>query len=234
MGDRMSMVISGVSSPAPRPILTEVTQSYRTASGVEVEIQYMSVSDAAAATRSGGTIDLVILPSQAMAQLEADGHLLAGHTKAFARSGMAIAVRAGAALPDIGDEDAVRLAFCNAHRIGYSTGLSGDYLLQLVERWGLSESLADRLVLAPAGVPVGRLVAQGEVDLGFQQLSELKPIAGIEIVGSLPPDIQVETVFSAGVGRSSMAPEQALSFIAYLTSDAARAAKRAHDMEPMS
>jgi len=230
----MGTVIAGVSSPAPRPILAEVIQAYRATRGVEVEIQYMSVSDAGASIRSGAAIDVVILPLKAMAQLEAEGHLLAGHTRAFARSGMALAVPACAARPDIHDEDAVRLAFCNAPKIGYSAGLSGDYLLQLLERWGLSQSLADRLVLAPTRVPVGRLVAQGEADLGFQQLSELMAIAGIEILGSLPADIQVETVFSAGVGQSSTAPEPAVSFIDYLASDVTREVKRAHGMEPMS
>ena len=99
----MGTVIAGVSSPAPRPILAEVIQAYRATRGVEVEIQYMSVSDAGASIRSGAAIDVVILPLKAMAQLEAESHLLAGHTRAFARSGMALAVPAGAARPDIHD-----------------------------------------------------------------------------------------------------------------------------------
>ncbi|HVV95174.1 MAG TPA: substrate-binding domain-containing protein, partial [Hyphomicrobiales bacterium] len=160
-----------------------------------------------------------------------EGHVLAGSVKGFARSGMAIAVRAGAPQPDISSEDAVKRAVAAAGKVGYSTGPSGDHVLKLCERWGILPSGAGRLVKAPPGVPVGSLVAKGEVDLGFQQLSELLHEPGIAIVGPLPPDIQAVTVFAAGVSRTSPQPEETRALIAFLASPEAEDDKRAQGME---
>src|SRR3954465_8827652 len=117
-------------------------------------------------------------------------------------------------------------------RICYSTGPSGDHLKQLWERWGIAELVSQRAIQAPAGVPVGEIVAREDADLGFQQLSELLHVPGIEIVGPLPPEIQAVTVFSAGVSNMSPQREEACALVAYLTSPEAEAAKRQHGMEP--
>ncbi len=157
---------------------------------------------------------------------------MSGSIRGFARSGMAIAVRAGAERPDIGDEESVRLAVAAARKVCYSTGPSGDHLLKLYERWGLSQTHADRLLKAPPGVPVGSLVAQGDADLGFQQLSELIHVPGIDVVGPLPPEIQAVTVFAAGVCSSSSQPAQTEALIAYLASPETDAVKREQGMDP--
>ena len=138
----------------------------------------------------------------------------------------------GAAHPDISNEDAVRTAISAARRVGYSTGPSGDHLLGLCERWGLLPGMADRMLKAPPGVPVAKLVAEGEADLGFQQLSELLDAPGIEIVGPLPPEIQAVTVFAAGVAARSARADDTQALIDYLTSPDADAVKRAHGMDP--
>jgi molybdate transport system substrate-binding protein len=104
--------------------------------------------------------------------------------------------------------------------------------LQLIDRWGISGSMADHLIQAPPGVPVGTMLAQGEADLGFQQLSELLHVPGIEVVGPLPSEIQAVTVFTAGVTQTSSQPEQACALVAFLTSPDAEAAKRQQGMEP--
>ena len=134
--------------------------------------------------------------------------------------------------PNVRDEESVRQAILDARRICYSTGPSGDHLLQLWERWGIAETVSQRALQAPPGVPVGTLVAEGEADLGFQQLSELMHVPGIEILGPLPPEIQSVTVFTAGVSGMSLQPEKAQALLAYLTSPQAEAPKRQYGMEP--
>jgi len=225
----MSTAIAGVSSMATRVILGDLAQRYEAASGTPVAIRAMGGVDAAKLIRAGEETDIVILASGPMGQLETEGHLLAGSVKPFARSGMAIAVKAGAPRPDIGSEDAVRRAIAAARKVGYSTGPSGDHLLQLCARWGLDDP--ERMLKAPPGIPVGALVAQGDADLGFQQLSELL-MPGIDVLGPLPTEIQAVTVFAAGVARTSRRAEETRALIAYLTGPDADAVKRAHGMEP--
>jgi molybdate transport system substrate-binding protein len=216
---------------ATRLILGELAQRYEAASGVRVAIKAMGGVDAARLVRDGEPTDIVILASGPMAKLEAEGHILPGSIRGFARSAMAIAVRAGAERPDIGDEEAVRRAVFAAKKVCYSTGPSGDHLLQLCERWGLPAE-SERLLKAPPGVPVGSLVAQGEAELAFQQLSELIHVPGIEVVGPLPPEIQAVTVFAAGVCNASSQPAETQDLIAFLTSSKTDEVKRDQGMEP--
>jgi len=227
----MSTTIAGISSMATRLILGELAQRYEAATGAQVSIKAMGGVDAARLVREGDATDIVILASGPMAKLEAEGHILAGSIKGFARSGMAIAVRAGAPLPDISDEDAVRRAVFAAKTVCYSTGPSGDHLLQLCQRWGLPAD-SERLLKAQPGVPVGSLVAQGDADLGFQQLSELIHVPGIAVVGPLPPQIQAVTVFAAGVASASSQPLETQKLIAFLASPETDEVKTGQGMEP--
>jgi molybdate transport system substrate-binding protein len=217
---------------ATRLILGELGQRYEALSGIPVAIAAMGGVDAARRVRAGEVTDIVVLAANVMAQLEAEGHIVPGGIKGLARSGMAIAIPAGSEPPDIGDEAAVRLAVSAARKVCYSTGPSGDHLLKLCERWGLLPDEAGRLVKAPPGVPVGALVARGEADIGFQQLSELIHVPGIAVVGPLPPDIQAVTVFSAGVASTSSRPQETADLIAYFTSAEAHEVLRAQGMEP--
>ncbi len=227
----MTAALAGISSMATRLILGELAQRYEAKTGVAVEIRSMGGVDAARLIRAGEAADMVVLASNVMAQLEAEGHVRPGSIRGFARSGMAIAVRAAAERPDIGTQDAVRRAVLAARRVGYSTGPSGDHLLKLCAGWGLSAD-SERLVKAPPGVPVGKLVADGEADLGFQQLSELIHAPGVQVVGPLPPDIQAVTIFSAGVCAASERPAETEALIEFLASPEADAVKREQGMEP--
>ena len=142
--------------------------------------------------RAGEATDIVVLAAKVMRALEAEGRLAQGDTRDFARSEIGIAVRAGSALPSVADEKAVKQAMWDARKICYSTGPSGDHLKALCEKWGMPP---ERVLIAPPGVPVTSLVANGEADLGFQQLSELIGQPGVEVAGPLPPEIQAVTVF---------------------------------------
>ena len=114
----------------------------------------------------------------------------------------------------------------------YSTGPSGDHLKALCEKWDFADSVLARALVAPPGVPVASLVAKGDADLGFQQLSELISQPAIEVVGPLPPEIQAVTVFSAGVSVKSSDPEGARAFVAFLASAETAPTKQRHGMEP--
>jgi molybdate transport system substrate-binding protein len=227
----MTTTLSGISSMATRLILAELCQRYQAETGVQAAIQSMGGVDAAVKVRAGEPADIVVLASGPMAKLEAEGHLVAGSVKGFTRSGMAIAVKSGAARPDISNEAAVKAAVLAADKVCYSTGPSGDHLLSLAAQWGLAAD-HPKLVKAPPGIPVGSLVAQGEADLGFQQLSELIHVQGIVVLGPLPPEIQNVTVFAAGVAAVSKQPEQTAKLVAYLASSETAGVKQAQGMEP--
>lgn len=228
----MSTTITGISSMATRPVLADLAAAYRARTGVEVAIESVGGVDAARRVLAGEAFDVVVLASDAIAKLAAAGRVLAGSEAALVHSGVAVAVRAGAARPDLGSEDAVRAAVLAARSLSYSTGPSGVQLAKLFERWGIADQIAGRIVQAPPGVPVGSLVARGEVELGFQQLSELLPLPGIEIIGPLPPAIQITTTFTAAVCTAAAQPDAARALLAFLQSPEAAEAKRRHGMDP--
>jgi molybdate transport system substrate-binding protein len=226
------MGLSGISSMATRQVLADLVAPFERRAGLTVSIESVGGVDAAKRVQAGEPFDLVLLASNAIDDLIAAGRVLAGSKVDFVRSGVAVAVRAGAPRPDIGSEDAVRRAVQSARSLSYSTGPSGVQLAKLFERWGIAGEIKDRIVQAPAGVPVGTLVARGEVELGLQQLSELMHLAGIDVVGPLPPAIQIVTTFSAGICATSKHVDAARQFLQFITSVDAVEAKRRHGMEP--
>lgn len=225
--------IRGISSMATRQVLADLVAAFAQQSGAGAAIESVGGVDAARRVAAGEPFDVVILASDAIDKLMAAGHLLPGSKVDWVHSGVAVAVPAGAPLPDIGSEDAVRSAVLAAPSISLSTGPSGVALARLFERWGIADQIAPRMVQAPPGVPVGSLVAKGEVALGFQQLSELLHVPGIQIVGPLPPAIQITTTFSSGIGALSQQAEAARALLAWLASPAAEEAKRKQGMSPV-
>lgn len=217
---------------ATRQVLADLADAYRRRSGVLVEFESVGGVDAARRVQAGEPFDVVVLAADAIDKLVADGRVVAGSRTDLAHSGVAIAVRAGAQRPAVDSEDALRRAVLSARALGYSTGPSGVALARLFERWGIADAIRDRLVQAPPGVPVGALLARGEVDLGFQQLSELLHLEGIEVLGPMPPGLEIVTTFSAGLCATSTQPDAARALLDYLRSPEAAQAKRHHGMEP--
>ena len=228
----MTPKITGISSMATRQVLAELCAAFEQGSGCEVAIESVGGVDAAKRVLLGEPFDVVVLASDAIDKLVAAGRVTAGSKVDLVRSGVAIAVRSGAPRPDIGSEEAVRRAVQAARSISYSTGPSGVQLAKLFERWGIAGEIKDRIVQAPPGVPVGSLVARGEVELGFQQLSELMHLSGIDVVGPLPPAIQITTIFSAGMCACSTQSDAVRRMLDFMTSPLAAQAKRRQGMEP--
>lgn len=221
-----------ISSMATRALLAELAPMWRERSPLDLAIESVGGVDAARRVQGGEAVDLVVLASNAIDALIDGGHAVPGSRSDLVRSGVSVAVRAGAARPDIGSEDAVREAVLRAHTLGYSTGPSGVQLSKLFERWGIDTQVRDRLVQAPPGVPVGELVARGEVELGFQQTSELLHVDGITVLGPLPPAIQIVTVFSAARATASTRADEVRELLAFWTSPATAEAKRRQGMDP--
>jgi molybdate transport system substrate-binding protein len=219
-----------ISSMATKLLLADLSARYRVHTGVTVNVVSVGGVDAARRVQAGEIFDAVMLASGAIEQLASTGHLVPGSRVDVVDSGVAVAVPAGAALPDIGSEAAVKAAVLAAPRLSCSTGPSGVQLAQLFQRWGIADAIAGRLVTAPPGVPVGALVARGEVDLGFQQLSELMHLPGITVVGPLPPAIQITTTFSAAIARTCRQPDAVRALLQFFASPALAGLKAEHGM----
>lgn len=217
---------------ATRALLADLVAQYQETHAQPVDCESVGGVDAARRVQTGEAFDVVMLAANAIEQLLAAGKLVAGSRVDLVRSGVAVAVKAGAARPDIASEEAVKLAILGARSISYSTGPSGVHLAQLFERWGIAEAIKARIKQAPPGVPVGSLVAAGEVELGFQQLSELMSLPGIQVLGPLPPAIQIITVFSAGVSVTSTQRDGARALLEFMGSTEADDVKRRSGMEP--
>jgi molybdate transport system substrate-binding protein len=178
---------------------------------------------------AGEQFDIVILAADSIDTLLRDGHL-AGSRTDLMRSGIAVAVRKGEPQPDISSERALKDLVRSTNSLSYSTGPSGVYLERLFERWGLSESVKGRVIVPPPGVPVASLVASGQSQIGFQQLSELIDQPDVLVVGSLPPDVQMFTTFCGAIGAQSASRAAGEGLLGYLASDSRLAVKRRYGM----
>jgi len=220
-----------ISSMATRQLLAELAAKWQRKTGIDVTIESVGGVDAARRVQAGEAFDGLVLASDAIDKLIIAGCVVAGSRVDLVQSSVAVAVKAGTRLPDISSEAALRSAIVAAPSIGYSTGPSGVALVKLFEHWGLLEVLQSRIVQAPPGIPVGTLVARGEVALGFQQLSELMHLDGITVVGTLPDAVAITTIFSVGTCAASMQRETAERLFAFMASTETVSVKQKHGMQ---
>ena len=227
----MASRISIISSMATRQLLADLVAEFQRTSAQQVAVESVGGVDAARRVQAGEAFDVVVLAANAIGQLTEAGKIVPGSRVELVKSGVSIAVRSGAARPDIGSEKAVKQAVLSARSLSYSTGPSGMHLVKLFERWGIADIIKSRIVQAPPGVPVGTLVARGEVELGFQQLSELIHLSGIDVLGPLPTAIQIITTFSAGLAVASTQAAAVRALLDFMVSPAALEAKLRNGME---
>jgi molybdate transport system substrate-binding protein len=221
-----------LSSMAARDVLREMASHYQADTARAVNTEAAGGVDVAKRVHRGEPVDVVVLASNAIDKLIEEKKLLAGSRVDLVNSGIAIAIRANGPRPDTGTEEEVRRAVLAAGSLSYSTGPSGVYLEKLFERWGILDAIRSRIVVPPPGVAVGSLVASGTVELGFQQLSELKSIPDVEVVGLLPAAIQSMTIFSGGISVSCADPAAARHLLAFMASPVTADTKLRHGMEP--
>ena len=217
-----------ISSMATRQLLGALCRQWTEESGQTVALESVGGVDAARRIAAGEHFDVAVLASDALDELLESGRV--GRITSIALSGVAVAARSGTA-PPISTVALLLETLRSSRAIGYSTGPSGKALLAMLAQWGVLDSLQSRLVQAPPGVPVGALIAQGTVDLGFQQHSELIHCEGIALLGPMPPGAEISTFFAAApcvAGRQ----QQAEAFIAYLASASCVPTIRAEGMQP--
>ena len=226
------MRVRVISSMATRKLLQDLVAQFESATSTQVALESVGGVDAAKRVKAGEVFDVVVLAKDAIENLSVSGLLLWDDQVDIVQSGVAVAVRSGEPRPDISTADAMRQAVLAAGTIGYSTGPSGVQLARLFEAWGIADTLSGRVTVAPPGVPVASLVARGDVALGFQQLSELLGVDGIDIVGALPPEIAITTTFSGAIARTTTHEQRARELLRFMTLPAAADIKRRHGMEP--
>jgi molybdate transport system substrate-binding protein len=219
-----------ISSMATRDVLAELASAYERKTGQPVTAEAGGGVDVAKRARQGEAFDIVVLASDVIDKLIEEGHLV-GRRFDVVKSGVAIAVRAGSAKPDISTEDAVKRAVSSAKSLSYSTGPSGVYLEKMFARWGILDTLRSRIVVPPPGVPVASMVADGRAEIGFQQLSELLNKPGVDVIGALPDAIQSVTIFSGGMSATCTRQDAARTLLEYLGSPATASVKQKYGLE---
>jgi molybdate transport system substrate-binding protein len=183
--------------------------------------------------RRGEEVDVAVLSDPVFAELVTEGHIAAASRTPLARSAIGMAVRAGARRPDITSVEAFTRALLQARSVAYSAQTSGVYLVtELFPRLGIAEALAAKSIRVDRG-RVGTVVARGEAEIGFQQMSELLPIRGIDVVGPLPVELQRLTLYFAGVTTSARHAQAARALIAYFVSPEGRRAIADSGLEPV-
>ena len=221
------MPVAVLSSLALKGVLEEFKAPFERSLGSALEMRFDATQAILAQRASGFRCDLLVLTAEAMRELEKAGEV--AHVRALGSSGVGVAVRAGAPRPDIGSVEALKRALESASSVAHSkVGASGIYFSQLIEQLPLK--LKKRVVVEKG--PVGLAVARGEAEIGLQQLCELAPVPGIDIIGPLPPALQKMTHFAAGIPASAANPKGAAALLDLLRGDVARAAMIKGGLQP--
>ena len=211
-------------------VMSVLVPEFERTSGHKLSIAYDTANLLMGRIKGGEAADLAILTGPAMDELLKQGKV-AGRTD-LARSGVGISVRSGAPKPDIGSVEALKRALLDAKSVAYTTtGASGVYFAGLIERLGIAEQVKAKAKLRPGGA-VGELVAKGEAEMAVQQIPELMSVAGTDLVGPLPPEVQYVTVFSAGVLAGAKEGAAAQALVNFLSTPAAARVLKAKGMEP--
>ena len=203
-----------------KSVLVELVPAFeRTGAGkptIRPSITWGATANLAKELEGGAIADLAVLTAEAIDELIKHGKIAGGRVD-LARSGIGVAVRKGAKKPDIRSPDALKRALLAAKSVAHSkSGASGIYFPTVLARLGITEAMQPKIVLPDPGTAVGEVVARGDAELGVQQISELLPVAGVEVVGPLPAELQKVTIFSAGVLVAAHEGAAAKAFLAFV------------------
>jgi molybdate transport system substrate-binding protein len=224
--------IKVLSSIATREAYLELVPKFERETGHKVTTTWAGTVDIVKRMASGEQHVVVMISSKEMEELIRQGKIGASSKVDMARCGIGVAVRAGARKPDISSGDALKRTLLAAKTVGYTSGPSGVYMAALIERMGIAAEVKPKHRGVPSGGTIGTIVASGEAEIGFQQVSELVHIKGIDYVGPLPADVQKITVFSAGIQAGAQHADAAKELLAFLTAPAAGSVYKKHGLEP--
>jgi molybdate transport system substrate-binding protein len=206
-----------------KSVMLDLIPAFERERGVKIAVTWGSTQALLKDLESGARGDLAVLTDEAIDALMEHGKVNAGSRIDLARSGIGVAVRKGAKRPDIASPEALKRALLAAKAVAHSkSGLSGIYFPTVLARLGIADEMKGKIVIPDAGTPVGELVAKGDAELGIQQISELLPVAGVEIVGPLPQPLQKITTFSGGVLTAAKEPSLAAALLAFLSAESPR------------
>ena len=219
-----------LSTQATEQAYRELVPQFEKASGHKVTTVFTGTLDANKRLAAGETYDLLIMSAPSIEEHIKTGKVLASSRVDLAKSG--VGVKAGAPKPDISTTEALKRTLSAAKSIGYSTGPSGIYMIGVFQRMGIADEIKHKLKQTPTGVFVGSIIANGEAEIGFQQVSELSHFAGVDYVGPLPAEIQQFTIFSSGIIAGAKEADAAKALVNFITAPAAAAAFKRIGMEP--
>ena len=221
-----------LSTQATEQAYRELVSQFEKASGHKVTTVFTGTLDANKRLAAGETYDLLIMSAPSIEEHIKAGKVVAGSRLDLAKSGVGVGVKAGAPKPDISTTEALKRTLSAAKSIGYSTGPSGIYMIGVFQRMGIADEIKHKLKQTPTGVFVGSIIANGEAEIGFQQVSELSHFAGVEYVGPLPAEIQQFTIFSSGIIAGAKEADAAKALVNFITAPAAAAVFKRIGMEP--
>lgn len=224
--------IKVLASGATKEVIDEVIPEFEKASGHKVTIIFTGAAKIKERIAAGEVYDVVIVGGPVVDAFIQQGRVVPGSRTDLMKSGVGVAVRAGGAKPDIRSSEALKRTVLAAKSIGYSSGPSGDYVITLVQRMGIADQVKPKMKQVPSGARISTMIESGEVEIGFQQISELIHEKGINYLGPLPAEIQKITVFSAGLRTDANEPEAAKALVKALRSPDAATVIKAHGMEP--
>jgi molybdate transport system substrate-binding protein len=226
----MPPTIKILSGGAMRALMIEAVPLYERASGVKVEIEFRLTSVLKKEIEDGATFDIALLPRPELDALVQAGKIAQDGTADVSRSAVGLAVRAGAAKPDIGTVEAFKRALIAARSIAYSDGPSGAYIADVLQRLGIAGQMKPKTRLTSG--PVAELVASGEAEIGMQQIVAILPIAGAELVGPLPGELQNVIIYAAGCAAGAQNIGSGQKFITFMRCGEVQRLIRAKGMEP--
>jgi len=222
-----------VAPNAVKEVVNDAAARYERASGNHTLFTWSGSEAIAKRVGDGEVFDVVLNTPQNLDTLAKAGKIVSGTRVDFSKSGIGVAVRAGQTRPDVSNEEALRKALLEAKSIGLSSGPSGRYLVELFQRLGIADQVQGKIKQPPSGAQIAELLSSGEVELGFQQISELQHASGVQYLGPLPPGLQSYTIWAGGVHSAASDPAAGRTFLNTLVSpDSARAIRKA-GMDPM-